>query len=130
VNSSPSARLVVDVARAAAGQATGALDDACAELSELLWAERRLLDALLSSGDGVAAAVQHALEGLELLRAIRAESLADQLDLPAEATLRTLAGRLADPWQWILCDHRTALLHAAGMLDVSTGRRSLDDFLA
>jgi hypothetical protein len=74
--------------------------------------------------------VQHALEGLELLRAVRADSLSDLLGVPAAATLQTLAGRLAEPWQWILRDHRTALLHAAGMLGASTGRRSLDDFLA
>jgi hypothetical protein len=100
------------------------------KLSLILWRERELLELLaykleleqlvLASGRtrwlaNATREVEEVLETLretEVLRAVAADEVADELGLPPASTLSTLAETAPEPWQSILHDHRTAFLTA------------------
>jgi hypothetical protein len=100
------------------------------KLSLILWRERELLELLaykleleqlvLASGRtrwlaNATREVEEVLETLretEVLRAVAADEVADELGLPPGSTLITLAEAAPEPWQSILQDHRTAFLTA------------------
>jgi hypothetical protein len=100
------------------------------KLSLILWRERELLELLaykleleqlvLASGRtrwlaNATREVEEVLETLretEVLRAVAADEVADELGLPPASTLSTLAEAAPEPWQSILQDHRTAFLTA------------------
>jgi hypothetical protein len=100
------------------------------KLSLILWRERELLELLaykleleqlvLASGRtrwlaNATREVEEVLETLretEVLRAVAADEVAEELGLPAGSTLSTLAEAAPEPWQSILQDHRTAFLTA------------------
>ena len=96
-------------------------------LSSTLWRLREALDHLLfkifeaelllksnashwlaKAGKELDAALQE-LRHVEVLRAVETVALADQLNEPADSTLRDLSERVPPPWNTILDEHRTAL---------------------
>jgi hypothetical protein len=111
-----------------------------AALAALLWSERTLLDELSSGadvsdpaadaalGEGDAPAAFVELGELEVLRAIEAETLAENLGLPADATLAELASVAPAPWSLILHLHRDALRHLMAACGAFR-QLSLEDFL-
>jgi hypothetical protein len=98
------------------------------EVSAILWRERHLLELLLFKLDEeqlVLAAgrtrwlpratreVEMVLEELrqtELERAVEVSRVANDLRLPADASLRQLADAAQPPWQGMLLEHRQAFL--------------------
>jgi hypothetical protein len=105
---------------------TGALA-AFEALTDVLWREREVLEALLykltaqqmvlRSGESrwlarADAEVRAAIEGLqdfEVLRAAEVDLLVRHYGLPANASLRELAEAAPEPWPTVLFDHREAL---------------------
>jgi hypothetical protein len=98
------------------------------KLSQVLWRERELLDALLyrleveqlvlASGRTqllmrAAADVESVLTDLretEILRAMTADEAAAAIGLGHNPSLRALAEALEEPWQTIMLDHREAFV--------------------
>lgn len=96
------------------------------KLSLILWRERELLDTLLfkleqeqlllAAGRGrwllrAAREVEAVLETVretEVLRAVAADEVAEQLGLSSNPSLRALADVVAEPWASILHEHREA----------------------
>lgn len=114
------------------------------KLSLILWRERELLELLaykleleqlvLASGRtrwlaNATREVEEVLETLretEVLRAVAADEVAEELGLPPGSTLSTLAEAAPEPWQSILQDHRTAFLTATREIaDLSESSRGL-----
>lgn len=114
------------------------------KLSLILWRERELLELLaykleleqlvLASGRtrwlaNATREVEEVLETLretEVLRAVAADEVAEELGLPAGSTLSALAEAAPEPWQSILEDHRTAFLTATREIaDLSESSRGL-----
>lgn len=101
------------------------------DLSSVLWRERDLLELLLykleveqlvlTSGRQhwlpTAAreveSVLHEIRGVELLRAVAADTLAAELGLDANPSLRGLAEACPEPWSGIWMDHREAFTTVA-----------------
>lgn len=100
------------------------------EVSNILWRERQLLELLLyklemeqlllASGKTrwlahAAREIEDVLEAIrsaELARAVEVESLATDLGLPPNASLRELAEAAPAPWRHILDEHRAGFLTA------------------
>jgi glycine/D-amino acid oxidase-like deaminating enzyme len=96
------------------------------KLSLILWRERELLDTLLfkleqeqlllAAGRSrwllrAAREVEAVLETVretEMLRAVAADDVAEQLGLRSNPSLRALADAVAEPWSSILHEHREA----------------------
>jgi FlgN protein len=96
------------------------------KLSLILWRERELLETLLFKLEveqlvmatgrtrwllPAAKEVETVLETIrqtEVLRAVAADEAAEQLGLPPNPSLRSLAETVAEPWASILADHREA----------------------
>lgn len=114
------------------------------KLSLILWRERELLELLaykleleqlvLASGRtrwlaNATREVEEVLQTLretEVLRAVAADEVADELGLPPASTLSALAEAAPEPWQSILQDHRTAFLTATREIaDLSESSRGL-----
>jgi hypothetical protein len=114
------------------------------KLSLILWRERELLELLaykleleqlvLASGRtrwlaNATREVEEVLETLretEVLRAVAADEVADELGLPPAPTLSALAEAAPEPWQSILQDHRAAFLTATREIaDLSESSRGL-----
>ncbi|HVU91327.1 MAG TPA: hypothetical protein VHC23_03790 [Jatrophihabitans sp.] len=107
-------------------------------LSSTLWRLREVLDQLLfkvfetrlvlASGQGkwlakasreLDAALQE-LRHVEVLRAVEAIAIADQLALPPDLTLAQVARVAPPPWDTIFAEHRDALRELAADLDHAT----------
>ena len=126
------------------------------KLSLILWRERELLDTLqyrleveqmvMANGQGrwlakAAQDVETVLEeirGTEILRAIAADEAAAELGLPPNPSLSGLIDRVAEPWQTIMTDHRTAFRAASAEITrladanrslISAGARAARDAL-
>ena len=114
------------------------------KLSLILWRERELLETLaykleveqliLASGRTRWLAhstkeVEEVLELLretEVLRAIAADEVAEELGLAPAPTLAAIAEAAAEPWRAILDDHRTAFVTATREIaDLSESNRGL-----
>src|SRR5687768_14505732 len=98
------------------------------EVSNILWRERQLLELLLfkleveqlllASGKTrwlahAAREIEDVLEAIrsaELARAVEVESLAGDLGLPPNASLRELAEAAPAPWRHILDEHRAGFI--------------------
>ena len=98
------------------------------EVSNILWRERQLLELLLYKLEveqlllingrtrwlsAAAREIEDLLEAIkraELARAMEVESLAGDLGLPANASLRELAEAAPAPWKHILEEHRTGFI--------------------
>jgi hypothetical protein len=108
-------------------------------LSSTLWRLREVLDQLLfkvfetqlvlASGQGkwlakasreLDAALQE-LRHVEVLRAVEAIAIADQLALPPDLTLAQIARLAPTPWDTIFLEHRDALRELAAELDRELG---------
>lgn len=114
------------------------------DVSSMLWRERTLLDLLLFRleverlvlGNGRAhwlALAAREIEGVvedlrcvELLRAVSVDALAAELGLPANPSLRDIAGSSEEPWRTIWLEHHSALESlAAQVSETSQGNRRL-----
>src|SRR4051794_25258478 len=101
------------------------------DLSSILWHERDLLDLLLfklevqqlvlsndrshwlaRAGREIEAVLEKIRE-VELLRAVTTDTLASELGLEPDASLRTISQTSAEPWRGIWLDHREALIDAS-----------------
>ena len=98
------------------------------EVSNILWRERQLLELLLYKLEveqlllvngrtrwlsAAAREIEDLLEAIkraELARAMEVETLASDLGLPANASLRELADSAPAPWKHILEEHRTGFI--------------------
>jgi len=128
-----------------------------AELSNVLWREREVLELLLFKleeeqlvlSSGRTRWLAHAtrevevvldqVRAAELERAVHVEAVAAELGVDGGAGLRQLAEAVPTPWDEVLGAHRDAFLvltseisaTAAANRDVlATGRRALDDAMA
>ncbi|HET7388206.1 MAG TPA: flagellar protein FlgN [Nocardioidaceae bacterium] len=114
------------------------------DLSSVLWRERELLDTLLykleveqlvlASGRGhwLATAareidvVLEQIREIELLRAVEADAVAEELGLPPSPGLRDIAERCDEPWSDIWLDHREAFTSVAtAITSMSESNRDL-----
>lgn len=114
------------------------------DLSLILWRERELLDTLLfkleqerlmlASGrtrwlGECAREVESVLERIrqtEVLRAVAADSAAEQAGLASNPSLRVLAESVDEPWRTILTDHRDAFMSLTNEIsDLATTNRDL-----
>jgi hypothetical protein len=114
------------------------------KLSLILWRERELLELLaykleleqlvlasgrtrwLANATREVEAVLATLRETEVLRAVAADEVADELGLPPAPTLSALAEAAPEPWQSILQDHRAAFLTATREIaDLSESSRGL-----
>jgi len=104
------------------------------DLAAILWRQRELLERLvyrleceqllLSAGRtrwlGQATAeveiLLEELEVVELQRAVAAQTVSRELDLPEDATLENLAAGCEPPWTGVLLEHRQALIELTGEL--------------
>lgn len=107
-------------------------------VSDILWRERRLIDALQRSvaappakrradNDDVSTIVLE-LRWAELDRAAAVLDVAEELGLPSPPTLRALAAAVPAPWDYIFDEHRDALrdgVAAAGDLVPRSLRESV-----
>ena len=100
-------------------------------LSQILWREREMLESLaykleverlvLASGRtrwlvSATREIEEVLEGLretEVLRAVAADEVAEELGLTPNPSLTALADASGEPWRGILLDHRDALIGIA-----------------
>jgi hypothetical protein len=106
-----------------------------AALAALLWSERDLLGELSVAASDRAEAPGEVempalvrLGELEVLRAIEAETLAENLGLPSDASLAELASAAPPPWWLILQLHRDALRHLMAACGAFR-QLSLEEFL-
>ncbi len=101
------------------------------KLSLVLWQERELLETLryrleveqlvmahgqshwLANAARDVESVLEEIRGTEILRAVAADEAAAELGLPAGSSLSSLIDRVAEPWQTILADHRSAFRAAS-----------------
>lgn len=99
-----------------------------AEVSDVLWRERALLELLLRRLDeerrmltggrtrwveraaGEVETVLSELRRTELLLAVEAGAVAQRLDLPSSTSLAQLAAASEEPWRTVLGQHRRTLL--------------------
>jgi hypothetical protein len=114
------------------------------DLSSILWRERDLLELLLfkleveqlvlTSGRthwlAVAAreveTVLHEIRDAELVRAIAVDTVAAELGLEPNASLRDIAGASEEPWRAIWLDHREAFTTVATQIsEMSQSNRVL-----
>jgi hypothetical protein len=127
------------------------------EVSNILWRERQLLELLLFkleveqlllvNGRGrwlsnAAKEIEDVLDAIrmaELSRAMEVESLATDLRLPDNASLRELAESAPAPWAHILDEHRQAFLASTEEINslaasnrelIARGQRDVHDTLA
>lgn len=127
------------------------------EVSNILWRERQLLELLLFKleeeqlllANGRTRWLAHAageiedildeVKAVELARAMEVASLADQLGIDSNASLRELVEAAPAPWGHILDDHRTAFMSAVAevqsMADsnrelIARGQRDVQDALS
>jgi flagellar FlgN protein len=118
-----------------------------AEVSDILWRERELLDVLLfkletekllldagelrwlSRSTREIELVLEQLRLAEVNRAVEVAALATQLDLPPESNLAALAAAAPSPWAELLRAHRTAFHSLTAQIDAvaDANRTSLDD---
>ncbi|MEJ5944045.1 flagellar export chaperone FlgN [Pseudokineococcus basanitobsidens] len=128
-----------------------------AELSNVLWREREVLELLLFKleeeqlvlSSGRTRWLAHAtrevevvldqVRGAELERAVHVDAVATEVGAPAGAGLRQLAEAAPAPWDEVLGAHRDAFLVLTSEISataqanrdvLSSGRRALDDALA
>jgi hypothetical protein len=113
-------------------------------LSQILWRERELLELLsfkleverlvLASGRTryLATATREiedvlaSLRETELMRAVAADSAAEELGLPPNPSLAALAEAAHEPWRAILVEHRDALVAVAREIaDLSSENQGL-----
>lgn len=89
-------------------------------VSDILWRERRLIDALQRSvaaprakrfgdGDDDVSTIVSELRWAEIDRAVAVLDVAEELGLPSPPTLRALAAAAPAPWDYIFDEHRDAL---------------------
>lgn len=114
------------------------------DLSLILWRERELLDTLLfkleqerlmlASGrtrwlGECAQEIESVLERIrqtEVLRAVAADSAAEQAGLASNPSLRVLAASVDEPWRTILTDHRDAFVSLTNEIsDLANTNRDL-----
>ena len=114
------------------------------DLSSILWRERDLLELLLfkleveqlvlTSGRShwlpIAAreveTVLHDIRGVELLRAVAVDTLAAELGLDPNPSLRDIAEASREPWRGIWMDHREAFTTVATqIIEMSQSNRVL-----
>jgi hypothetical protein len=127
------------------------------EVSNILWRERQLLELLLfkleveqlllvnSRTQWLSHAAKEiddlldAIRMAELARAMEVESLASDLGLPENASLRELAESAPAPWAHILDEHRQAFLVSTERINglaasnrelIARGQREVHDTLA
>jgi hypothetical protein len=127
------------------------------ELSTLLWRERELLEMLLFKLEeeqlllvnGRTRWLSHAAKEIEdvldairmaeLARAVEVESLATDLGMPDNASLRELVAAAPAPWAHILDEHRQAFLVSTEEINglaatnrelIARGQRDVQDALA
>jgi hypothetical protein len=114
------------------------------KLSLILWRERELLELLaykleveqLILASGRSRWLAHStkeveellatLRETEVMRAVAADEIAEQLGLPPAPTLAVLAEHAPEPWRAILDDHRTAFITATREIaELSESNRGL-----
>jgi hypothetical protein len=127
------------------------------EVSNILWRERQLLELLLFKLEEeqlllvnsrtrwlshAAKEIEDVLEAIrnaELARAVEVESLATDLGMPSNASLRELVASAPAPWAHILDEHRQAVLVATEEINglaasnrelISRGQRDVQDALS
>jgi flagellar FlgN protein len=101
------------------------------KLSLVLWRERELLETLqyrleveqlvmangrtrwLANAARDVESVLEEIRGTEILRSVAADEAAAELGLPPNPSLSSLIDRVAEPWQSIMIDHRTAFRAAS-----------------
>jgi hypothetical protein len=124
--------------------ATSAIADRLSTLSQTLWRQRALVEALLyrlevqqmvlAAGktrwiDASARDVEGAIDDLraeELLRATSVAAVAPLLRVPETASLTELANAAGEPWDQILRDHQAAFLSLIASVEaVSRDNREL-----
>ena len=118
-----------------------------AEVSDILWRERELLDVLLfkletekllldagelrwlSRSTREIELVLEQLRLAEVNRAIELDALATQIGLPSDSTLAALAEAAPSPWGELFRAHRTAFHSLTAQIDAlaEANRASLDD---
>jgi hypothetical protein len=112
-----------------------------ADVSTILWRERRLLDLLLFKleeeqmvlASGRSRWASHAareveivldeIKAAELVRAVEVAHLGSELGLGSTPTLRSLIGAVSSPWTFIFDQHRQALLASTRKVGTLTGVR-------
>jgi hypothetical protein len=77
-------------------------------LSQILSRERELLE-LLATASGDAERIRSSLKMIELLRAVLADVIAEQVGLAPNPSLAALAAAAPDGWRRDLLQHREAL---------------------
>ena len=114
------------------------------DISTILWRERHLFELLLYKLDVERAllaadqtrwlpyatreveALLDEVRDVELVRAMEVDSLATELGLPANASLRQLASAAPAPWGPLFDEHRSALLALTEeIVDVAEANRNL-----
>ena len=120
------------------------VDDQLNDVSNVLWRERQLLEMLvfkleeeqlvLASGrtrwlphaTREVEAILEQIRSLELDRAVRVQSLAQELGASTDTSLRELSATAPAPWDMIFVEHRNALLALAHEIDsVAQANREL-----